>query len=251
MKLKHSVSSSQSQVSEGRPVIEGVLFDLFGTLVDYEVGRGAQDFAEFCATARDLGVDRRNEAILALSDESFALCEATAADSLIEFSMADSMSIFVERAGLLRNQTAIERLVDSYMACWMQSVHPLRGINRLVKRVAKHYRVGLISNTHYPPMVDYLIDAMELTELFEVVTTSAQHGRRKPHPGIFADTLDTMSLAPENAIYVGDNYSDDYVGSRNAGLSCLLVGRHARVPVDRQLRTIFDLPIDLDKALKR
>ena len=84
-----------------------------------------------------------------------------------------------------------------------------------------------------------------------MVTTSAQHGRRKPHPGIFVDTLDTMSLAPENAIYVGDNYSDDYVGSRNAGLSCLLVGRHARVPVDRQLRTIFDLPIDLDKALKR
>ena len=61
MKLKNSVSSSQSQVSEGRPVIEGVLFDLFGTLVDYEVGRGAEDFAEFCATARDLGVDRRNE----------------------------------------------------------------------------------------------------------------------------------------------------------------------------------------------
>ena len=100
-------------------------------------------------------------------------------------------------------------------------------------------------------MVDYLIDAMELTELFEVVMTSAQHGRRKPHPDIFADTLDIMSLAPDNAIYVGDNYSDDYVGSGNAGLSCLLVGRHARVPVDRQLRTIFDLPIDLDKALKR
>ncbi|MEM7363396.1 MAG: HAD family hydrolase [Pseudomonadota bacterium] len=232
-------------------MIEGVLFDLFGTLVDYEVGRGGQDFAGFCATARDLGVDRSNGAILALSDESFALCEATAADSLVEFSMADSLSIFVEQAGLQQNQTAIERLVESYMACWMQSVYPLKGINRLVGRVAKRYRVGLISNTHYPPMVDQLIDAMELTGLFEVVTTSARHGRRKPHPDIFTDTLDTMSLAPENTVYVGDSYSDDYVGSGNAGLSCLLVGRHARVPVDRQLRTIFDLPIDLDKALTR
>ena len=161
------------------------------------------------------------------------------------------MSTFARQSGVDPDSVAVARLVESYIACWMQSVRPLAGIDRLVGRVAKNHRVGLISNTHHRPMVDHLLQSMGLHDVFEHVTTSVEHGHRKPHPHIFTDTLNAMGLVPAETVYVGDNYLDDYMGSGDAGMSCFLIGRHARVPVNRQLRTIFDLPLDLDKVLAR
>ena len=232
-------------------MVEGVLFDLFGTLIEYEAGRGGQDFGAFCSVARDLGIHGTDTDILSRSDTSFAQHEKSAADSLIEFSMADSMSTFAQQSGVAPDTDSVTPLVESYITCWMQSVRPLAGIDRLVGRVAKNHRVGLISNTHYRPLVDRLLQSVNLYDLFEHVTTSVEHGYRKPHPNIFTDTLDVMGLAPVDAVYVGDNYLDDYRGSGDAGMSCFLIGRHARVPLNRQLRTIFDLPLDLDRVLAR
>ena len=130
-------------------MIEGVLFDLFGTLVEYEVGRGGQNFGEFCVTARKLGIDAGDTDILAMSDQSFTTLEQSAAESRIEFSMLDSMETFARTANVDLDPESLVLLVDAYMNCWMQSVRPLAGIDRLVGRVAKSYRVGLISNTHH------------------------------------------------------------------------------------------------------
>ena len=44
----------------------------------------------------------------------------------------------------------------------------------------------------------------------------------KPDPGLFNHALNRAHLAPNEAIYVGDNYFADVVGSRRAGLRPVL-----------------------------
>ena len=44
----------------------------------------------------------------------------------------------------------------------------------------------------------------------------------KPDPGLFAHALERLEIAPEQAIYVGDNYYADVIGARRAGLGPVL-----------------------------
>ena len=44
----------------------------------------------------------------------------------------------------------------------------------------------------------------------------------KPEPGLFEHALKRAGLAPQEAVYVGDNYFADVVGSRRAGLQPVL-----------------------------
>ena len=99
-------------------------------------------------------------------------------------------------------------------------------------------------------MVSTLLNSMGLTGLFEVVTLSVDVGRAKPHPLIFELTLETLGLTADEVIYVGDSYEHDYQGARSAGIDCYLIGKHARVPRDRQLRNILDLAISFETARK-
>ena len=47
-------------------------------------------------------------------------------------------------------------------------------------------------------------------------------GQEKPHPAIFEAALRSMKADAADSLYVGDIYSIDYVGARNAGMQAIL-----------------------------
>ena len=94
-----------------------------------------------------------------------------------------------------------------------------------VRRLAKHYRLGLLSNFDDAETGHHIVRDTGLYELFETVVISAEHGLRKPHRDIFTETLQQMSIAPADAIYVGDTPHDDVMGARRAGMSVAWINR--------------------------
>ena len=62
------------------------------------------------------------------------------------------------------------------------------------------------------------LDQAGLGEAADVVVTSAQAGVRKPHPAIFALTLERCGVDPREAVFVGDTWYPDVEGARAAGL---------------------------------
>ena len=57
-----------------------------------------------------------------------------------------------------------------------------------------------------------------LSGLVDVEVTSAQAGWRKPHPAIYAHTLDLLGIAPRDAVFVGDTWDADVEGPLAAGM---------------------------------
>jgi HAD superfamily hydrolase (TIGR01549 family) len=56
------------------------------------------------------------------------------------------------------------------------------------------------------------------------VLTSAEAGRRKPHPEIFRLAAERLGVSPARVLHVGDSVGDDLEGARAAGLGgCWLV----------------------------
>lgn len=88
---------------------------------------------------------------------------------------------------------------------------------------ARGTKLAVISNwDHRLPTI---LDALDLTKFFEVVTVSAIAGIEKPAAEIFSKTLNEIGVAPHEALHVGDSPLEDYTGAERAGLGAALIDR--------------------------
>jgi len=78
-------------------------------------------------------------------------------------------------------------------------------------------RLAVCSNWDWD--LDEAIAEVGITDLVDVVVSSAWVGARKPHPRIFEHTLAKAGIAPEDALFVGDTWGPDVVGPRAAGIT--------------------------------
>jgi len=69
------------------------------------------------------------------------------------------------------------------------------------------------------------IDAAGLTGAVDLVVSSAWVGARKPHPRIYAHTLELLALSPDDVLFVGDTWSCDVDGPRAMGMRSVYIRR--------------------------
>ncbi len=81
------------------------------------------------------------------------------------------------------------------------------------------YRLGVISNTVGEPgaFLRPALRAMGVERLVNAIVFSDEHPWTKPAPEIFRETLHQLSATPDEAVHVGDGWSD-IEGARRAGL---------------------------------
>ncbi len=84
---------------------------------------------------------------------------------------------------------------------------------------AEGYRLGLISNTIGEPgsFLRPVLRSMGLDRYLKAVVFSDEHPWTKPAPEIFRATLDQLGSSPQDAVHVGDGWSD-IEGARRAGM---------------------------------
>ena len=63
------------------------------------------------------------------------------------------------------------------------------------------------------------------TEVLEITVFSDEAGVPKPHPRIFAHTLEALGVAPDATVHVGDLRRTDVAGARAAGMGTVRI-RH-------------------------
>lgn len=87
-------------------------------------------------------------------------------------------------------------------------------------------RTGLISNTGITPgvVLARILDDMALMRHFDTAVFSDEVELAKPAPAIFEHALAEMDLAPEEAVFVGDQPVLDVRGARRAGMWMVQIG---------------------------
>ena len=94
------------------------------------------------------------------------------------------------------------------------------GTREALDKIGGLYRIGVISNAD--GHIAKVLKVCGICDCFLSITDSGIIGHEKPHPAIFAAALHSMDVAPERALYVGDVYSVDFRGARNAGMQATL-----------------------------
>ncbi len=97
----------------------------------------------------------------------------------------------------------------------------LPGTRDALDRIAENFRIAVISNAD--GRVDRTLSRCGIADCFESITDSGNIGVEKPRAEIFAAALETMNSRPHESLYVGDVYSVDYLGARNAGMDAVLL----------------------------
>lgn len=125
---------------------------------------------------------------------------------------------------LLREMNALDdsirdQIVDNTRrsANWDQI---LPGTRDALDRIRQQYSIAVISNAD--GKIDAILRRCGICDCFASITDSGNVGHEKPHPAIFAAALREMKADPADSLYVGDVYSVDYVGARNAGMQAVL-----------------------------
>jgi len=96
----------------------------------------------------------------------------------------------------------------------------LPGTREALERLRGSSAIAVISNAD--GKIDAVLQRCGILDCFASITDSGKIGQEKPHPAIFEAALRDMKADPADSLYVGDVYSVDYVGARNAGMQAVL-----------------------------
>ena len=86
----------------------------------------------------------------------------------------------------------------------------------------KGYKIALITNGQHALQYKKL-ELTGLRYVFDEIIISGDVGVEKPDPEIFLMMLDKLALAPQEAVYVGDNPINDILGAHRAGMKTLWI----------------------------
>jgi len=98
-------------------------------------------------------------------------------------------------------------------------------------------RLGVISN--WDSSAHSLLESHGLARFFEHIVISSEVGCEKPGEEIFRVALRKSGVPADQCLYVGDNYYDDALGSRQVGMPCLIVNRFSRLGIEEIEDQIF------------
>ncbi|MFH9352426.1 HAD family hydrolase [Kitasatospora sp. NPDC017646] len=212
--------------------IRGVLFDVDDTLFDYS---GSEE-AGILAHLRDVGLLDRfptPQAAVALwrSIMEYQYARYLARELTLRGQQYERTRQFLAQLG----QDGAEHLSDEQAAAWFAGYAAHRDAawsafpdaEPALLQLAPHYRLGIVSNSDADHQRRKLRAIGLLDHLGDVLVCSDQHGEAKPAPGIFHAGCAALGLPPHEVAYVGDKYTLDAEGARDAGLHAFWLDRAA------------------------
>jgi len=97
----------------------------------------------------------------------------------------------------------------------------LPGTRDALERIRQKFRIAVISNADGG--IEHVLSRCGIADCFESITDSGIVGVEKPRAEIFEAALRQMKASAGESLYVGDVYSVDYLGARNAGMQAVLL----------------------------
>jgi putative hydrolase of the HAD superfamily len=92
--------------------------------------------------------------------------------------------------------------------------------------------IGLVTNTSLPHnVIVEELDRLLLNDYFDTIVCSSEIVFRKPDAAMFEVALRELGVAPEQTMFVGDDYHADVIGAKNLGMIAVWLNpNHQPIP---------------------
>jgi putative hydrolase of the HAD superfamily len=208
--------------------IKGVLFDIDDTLFDASASQGIAVLAHLRAERL---LDRFADTATALE------LWRTVMDAEYARFLAGELTFAEQRQARARSFMArigeATALSDEDAAAWFARFQnhrhavraPFPDADPVLGKLKSAFRLGIVSNSELDHQRGKLEQIGLLRYFGDAVICSAQHGVAKPAASIFHAGCAALGLEPGEVAYIGDNYTLDAVGARDAGLAAFWLDR--------------------------
>lgn len=108
-------------------------------------------------------------------------------------------------------------LTRAYREAIGEALRPVEGADTLLTTLRERYRIGLLTDGPGETQRDKL-RRLGWSNVFDAAVVTGPLGAPKPDRRAFEAITDALAVAPEQAIYVGDDPERDIAGANAAGL---------------------------------
>ena len=206
--------------------IKGILFDLYGTLIDIETDESMEEIYRGISHYLNYHGSRLHR--WEVQDRYYAIMRRQKAERGEEFPEIDVEAIwssFLTQEGIgtpADRRTQATTLAQMYRGLSRKRLQLYPEVKRVLDEVRVAYRIALISDAQ-PCYALPEIKFAGLDGYFDPLIISGHHGFRKPDPRLTKKALDALHLGPAEVIYVGNDMYRDIHGARQLGIKTIFV----------------------------
>ena len=205
--------------------INGIFFDLYGTLLIYgNMDAAWSDWLKVLhAQLRLRGFTLSIESLAETCDQFYSKSEPTPRQrNLTVFEQRIQNLCFDLKLNLAAED--IKTIANSVANAWQKHISLDPEAHDVLDTLHRSKKLALVSNFDHPPHVHSVLSTLGLMPYFDSVVISGEVGIKKPDPRIFNAALEQTDIKPEEVIYVGDT-EDDTKAARAAGMVPIRIQR--------------------------
>ncbi|MBC7130289.1 HAD-IA family hydrolase [Candidatus Bathyarchaeota archaeon] len=202
-------------------VVKAVIFDFIGTLVCVRGYSLEASKMKLYKCLCDAGFDLACDDFLVAYTQAHEKYRVVRYRRFVEVTNAVWIADALCRLGFSvdSEDERIKAAVNVFFEDYLRSLRVRRCARKILSRLSRSgYKLGLVSNFTYAPLIYAALRQLGLEGFFDVVLVSADVGWRKPHGNIFQEALKRLGVSASEAIYVGDSPDEDIRGAKKAGM---------------------------------
>ena len=180
-----------------------VIFDLDGTLVDYDAAQKYAAAKAIKQLGKPVSPDLEQKVLELVSSDAVQDIEACR-PGWMPADSAYMQNIFTDAGVNLPS----ELFLNNYFEAMSQHGKALPGVIDLLISLKKDHTIGLVSNGLGPVQRKRLLKA-ELMEYLDILVISCEVGYAKPDPAILQLAMRLADSTPETTLFVGDSIGSD------------------------------------------
>ena len=206
--------------------IHGILFDLYGTLIDIRTDESREDIYRTIAHFLTYhGVYMHRWAVRDRYHEILKQQKGERQEEYPEIDVEVIWNRFLLQEGVKSRATRQKLstiLAHLYRAVSRKRLRLYPGVKRVLDELRLTYHLALVSDAQ-PCYILPEIKAVGLEGCFDPIIISAHYGFRKPDGRLIEKALNLMKLTPAEVIYVGNDMYRDIHGAQRFGIKTIFI----------------------------
>lgn len=194
---------------------KGVIFDIDGTLYDYQ-SNDVHAMKDLCAfVERTVGVDEKT------FRATYSQARNIIHERLKDTAASHNRTLMIQTALELLGKNSFNHILQMYDVYWNSFIDNMQPYDGAIDflRGLKAAGVKISVCTDMTAHVQYRkLAALKLDRYVDFMVTSEETGYEKPAPIMFEFALKKMHVAASEAAYFGDSLNRDIRGAANVGI---------------------------------
>ena len=218
-----------------------IFFDIDGTLLDHKYSERAGVLEFYC---------NHNNAFSKIRQEEFYVLWCSISDRHFDRFLRGEISFVEQRrertkevfcvAGITLPNEQADLEFREYLEVYERNWRLFQDVIPCLESLKKEHKLGIISNGDLEQQL-YKLERMGIRDFFDIVVTAGDIGVSKPDPRIFAMACEKGGVSPDQAYYIGDDFTTDIIACQDAGMKGIWINRNNSVCEDGNARTVFSL----------